>query len=165
MALDENIKNSGKRKNTLADTIIEYLCRILLAGMVGGLIIFWKFIPDQIPTHYNSAGAIDGWGGKGMVWLIVVVTGFLYLGISFAENHPEIWNTGVEVTKKNSAKVYRILKYLISTSKLIMIVVFVFMVACMALAEPLPVWFLPVALVVLGGNTMFWLVRLFLARQ
>lgn len=36
MALDENIKKSGKRKNTLADTIIEYLCRILLAGMVGG---------------------------------------------------------------------------------------------------------------------------------
>lgn len=152
-------------KNTLADTVIEYLCRILLVGMVIGLIIFWKYIPDQIPTHYNAAGVIDGRGGKGMVWLIVVLSWFLYLGISFAENHPEIWNTGVEVTKKNSEKVYRILKYFISTSKLIMIAVFTFMVACMALAEPLPGWFLPVDLTVLGGNAAFWFVRLFLSRK
>lgn len=150
-------------RNTLADIIIEYLCRILLVGTVMGLIIFWKFIPDQIPTHYNGAGVIDGWGGKGMVWLTVVLSWFLYLGIGFVENHPEVWNTGVNVTKKTSEKVYRILKYLIGMSKLIMTAVFTLMTACMALAEPLPGWFLPVSLAALAGNTVFWLVRLFLA--
>lgn len=74
-----------------------------------------------------------------------------------------MWNTGVNVTKKTSEKVYRILKYLIGMSKLIMTAVFTLMTACMALAEPLPGWFLPVSLAALAGNTVFWLVRLFLA--
>ena len=97
-------------KDTRADTIMEYLCRIMLIGTLIYLIVCWSTIPDQIPTHYNAAGEIDDWGGKGMIWFTVIISWALYLGISFVERYPDIWNTGVEITRKNSEKVYRLLK-------------------------------------------------------
>ena len=61
-------------KNTLADIVMEYICRILLIGTLIYLIVRWNALPEQIPVHYNAAGEIDGWGGKGMVWLFVVIS-------------------------------------------------------------------------------------------
>ena len=60
-------------KDTRADTIMEYLCRIMLIGTLIYLIVCWSTIPDQIPTHYNAAGEIDDWGGKGMIWFTVII--------------------------------------------------------------------------------------------
>ena len=92
-------------RETRTDKILEYLCRIILAGTLVFLIAYWSWIPDQIPTHYNAAGEIDSWGGKGMIWFIVIMSWVMYLGITFVEKYPEIWNTGVKITKKNAEKV------------------------------------------------------------
>ena len=73
---DEDLKKFAKKefmniKDTRADTIMEYLCRIMLIGTLIYLIV--STIPDQIPTHYNAAGEIDDWGGKGMIWFTVII--------------------------------------------------------------------------------------------
>ena len=98
-----------------------------------------------------------------MIWFTVIITWALYLGISFVERYPDIWNTGVEITRKNSEKVYRLLKYLIRTSKLIMTAVFSTLIIFPAMEKPLPVWFTPLYLILLTGNAVFWLIRIFLA--
>ena len=36
---------------------------ILLPALVG--VILWNQLPEQIPTHWNAAGEIDGWSSKG----------------------------------------------------------------------------------------------------
>ena len=36
---------------------------LMLVPMVLGLCL-WSFLPDKIPTHWNSAGEIDGWSSK-----------------------------------------------------------------------------------------------------
>lgn len=152
-------------KNTLADTVMEYICRILLIGTLIYLIVRWNAIPDQIPTHYNAAGEIDSWGGKGMVWLLVVISWGLYLGITFVGRFPELWNTGVKITKKNKEKVYRLIKYLIGTSKLILISVFTLLIVFSTLAKPLPLWFAGIYLTILIADMAFWLVRIFMERK
>ena len=152
-------------KNTLADTVMEYICRILLIGTLIYLIVRWNAIPDQIPTHYNAAGEIDSWGGKGMVWLLVVISWGLYLGITFVGRFPELWNTGVKITKKNKEKVYRLIKYLIGTSKLILISVFTLLIVFSTLAKPLPLWFAGIYLTILIADMVFWLVRIFMERK
>ena len=152
-------------KNTLADIVMEYICRILLIGTLIYLIVRWNAIPDQIPTHYNAAGEIDGWGGKGMVWLLVVISWGLYLGITFVGRFPELWNTGVKITKKNKEKVYRLIKYLIGTSKLILISVFTLLIVFSTLAKPLPLWFAGIYLTILIADMAFWLVRIFMERK
>ena len=152
-------------KNTLADTVMEYICRILLIGTLIYLIVRWNAIPDQIPTHYNAAGEIDSWGGKGMVWLLVVISWGLYLGITFVGRFPELWNTGVKITKTNKEKVYRLIKYLIGTSKLILITVFTLLIVFSTLAKPLPLWFAGIYLTILIADMAFWLVRIFMERK
>lgn len=152
-------------RETRTGKILEYLCRIILAGTLVFLIAYWSWIPDQIPTHYNAAGEIDSWGGKGMIWFIVIMSWVMYLGITFVEKYPEIWNTGVKITKKNAEKVYRLLKYLIRTSKLIMVAVFCSLAVFSALASPLPAWWTAAYFILLIGNAVFWLVRIIMARK
>lgn len=152
-------------RDTAFYRILEYACRIVLAGTLIFLMAYWSLIPDQIPTHFNAAGEIDGWGGKGMIWFTVVITWVMYLGISFFERHPEIWNTGVKITRANAEKVYMLLKYLIRTSKLIMTAAFCSLAVFSALARPLPVWWTAVFLILLIGNTAFWLAGIIAARK
>ena len=106
-----------KTENTRADRILDLLGWILLIGTLVYLILGWPSFPDQIPMHYNGAGEIDRWGGKGEIIFIEVMMWILYLGIGVVEKYPQIWNTGVEVTAKNKEKVYRTLKYMLKTLK------------------------------------------------
>ena len=67
---------------------------ILLPVLVG--IILWNQLPDQIPTHWNAAGEIDGWSGKpfavfGLPMLMLAFQWLCVLGTSAdpkKENHP-----------------------------------------------------------------------------
>ena len=40
-------------------------------------IICWKWIPDQIPMHYNAEGVIDNWADKTSMVLMFFVIGML----------------------------------------------------------------------------------------
>ena len=87
-----------KIKNSPADIIMEILGLIMLIGTPLYLLIRWSSIPDKLPMHYNFAGEIDRWGGKGEILFLVVMVWILYLMISLVEHFPSIWNTGVQVT-------------------------------------------------------------------
>ena len=54
-----------KIKPTAADVIMEILSLVLMIGVSLYIFIRWSSIPDKIPMHYNFAGEIDRWGGKG----------------------------------------------------------------------------------------------------
>ena len=100
-----------------------------------------------------------------MVWLPVVISWGLYLGITFIGHYPELWNTGVKITEKNKEKVYRLIKYLIGTSKLILVSVFTLLTVFSTLEKPFPVWFTGIYLAVLIGDMAFWLIRIFMERK
>ena len=57
-----------------------------------------------------------------------------------------------------------LLAHMLSTLKFLMVVLFAWITVWCALARPLPVWFLPVVLIALFGDMIYWLVRLFRAR-
>ncbi len=42
------------------------------------LIIFWKQIPSQIPVHYDAAGEVTRWGGKGSIIMLVIFQFMIY---------------------------------------------------------------------------------------
>ena len=59
---------------------------VILLPIVAGVIL-WNQLPEQIPTHWNAAGEVDGWSGKGFAvfglplmmlafqWICVLGTG------------------------------------------------------------------------------------------
>ena len=68
---------------------------ILLPMLVG--VILWNQLPDQIPSHWNAAGEIDGWSSKpfavfGMSLILLAAQWLCILGTCAdpkKNNHPE----------------------------------------------------------------------------
>ena len=58
---------------------------------------------------------------------MLVVQWGLYLLCTGVEQVPQVWNTGVKVTAANRERVYRILKYMLETLKLIIQIIFSFL--------------------------------------
>lgn len=140
---------------------MDLLGWILLIGTLAYLILGWSSFPDQIPMHYNGAGEIDRWGGKGEIIFIEVMMWILYFGIGVVEKYPQIWNTGVEVTAKNKEKVYRTLKYMLKTLKFLTALIFAYLIVNSLQSAPLPGWFTPAVMILVFGDMAFWLIRLF----
>ena len=69
---------------------------IILLPMVAGLIL-WNQLPEQIPTHWNANGEVDGWSSKafavfGLPLLMLVIQWLCTLGTGAdpkKANHPE----------------------------------------------------------------------------
>ena len=153
-----------KIKNNKIDILMEVLCLVMLVGLTIYLGISWSSLPDKIPAHYDFAGNIDRWGKKEELLIVPIMSWFLYLMITGLEQIPSIWNTGVTVTIENKYRVYRVLKYMVKSMKLIMVVDFTYLTINSLCGQALPGWFTFVFLVLLFGDLAFWIWRLFKVR-
>lgn len=149
-----------KIKNSKFDIGINVTCLVLLVGVVIFLIASWNQLPDQIPMHYNFAGEVDRWGSKSEAIFLPVISWFMFLFLTGVEHFPSIWNTGVKVTEENQERVYRTLKNMIMTLKLIVVCVFVILSLSTICGLSLEVWFTPVFCILIFGDLIFWIVRL-----
>ena len=143
------------------DTISNVVCLICLLGVSLYLLIFWDAIPAQVPAHYNAAGIVDRWNGKSSLIILPGLSWALFVFISLIERTPQIWNTGVRVTKENRAEVYRVLKNMIDVVKMLILLIFGTLTMFTALGRNLPSWFLLVALLLLAFVVMRFIARLF----
>lgn len=139
---------------------MEVSCILCLIGVLLYLVIAWAVIPQEIPGHYNAMGQIDRITGKGSLIAIYIITWIMYIGISTVERFPQIWNTGVAVTEGNKGRVYRVLKDMLKTSKLIVVLVFSYLTINTANAIPLSPWFIPVFLILIFGSLIIFAIKL-----
>ena len=147
-------------KRNRYDIIVNIVCMGLLVGILIYLGLSWNSLPEKIPGHYNAAGVIDRWGNKGELLITPIVAWIMYIGLTALEKYPQIWNTGVQVTDQNKERVYRILKNLIGTEKLLMVAVFIFITINSSLSKPLPIWFLPIFLLLVFGSIILFIIKL-----
>ena len=61
-------------------------------------------LPDKIPTHFDLAGHVDGWGPAGTLLLLPAVVLFLYLGMTLVARYPSSFNYPVRVTRQNQPR-------------------------------------------------------------
>lgn len=142
------------------DIIREILCLVMLIGSSLYLILNWSAFPEQIPGHYNAAGEVDRWGKKSELLFVPIVVWIMYVFVSVLERFPMIWNTGITVTEENKDRIYRILKNLIGTMKLLVTGTFVCIEMFQAAAQALPGWFLPVSMGSLLGSMIYYIAKL-----
>lgn len=135
-------------------------CKALLVLTFMYLLCSWSRLPGKIPLHYNGAGEIDGWGSKWTLWFLYVVSLLMYGGISLTERHPDIWNTGVTVTRNNRDMVYLLLKHLIVTLKAGVTLIFCYLSIWTTTGKDLQGWFMPAALLLVFGPLAFYLIRM-----
>jgi uncharacterized membrane protein len=153
-----------KINRTGYDIFVNVICIGMLIGILIYLGLSWNSIPEKIPGHYNATGVIDRWGNKGELLIIPIIAWIMYIGITVIEKFPQIWNTGVQITEQNKERVYRILKDLIETEKVLMVAVFVFITINSSLSKGLPMWFLPVFLILMFGSLILFILKLVKAK-
>lgn len=140
--------------------MVDLICLILLIGVLIYLFLNWNSIPDKIPGHFNAMGEIDRMGSKKELLVIPLISWLMYLGMTVLEKFPQVWNTGVTVTEENKERVYRVLKNMLCTMKLIVVANFVYITINSSQGKSLPVLYLPVFLTLTFGSVIFFIIKL-----
>lgn len=109
---------------TLWQRVLGILSPALLLGTVVYILIRWPHLPEQIPLHYNIAGEIDGYGGRGMLLLMPVIGLVSDAVVALAGRFPKSWNTGTKITLFNRVRVYRLVRDLMAELRLAMALFF-----------------------------------------
>lgn len=153
--------NILKIKKVKFDSILNGLCLIILVSTILFLAVTWSKIPDKVPMHHDFAGNTDRWGSKLEIIILPVITWIMYVFMTIIEKFPQAWNTGVKVTEENKERIYSTLLHLISTIKFIIVCVFAYLTIHKALAFELSAWFIPIFILAIFGDLLFWIWKLF----
>ena len=152
-------------RDNLYQRIIHILTGLVFIAMWVHIILVWGDLPDRIPTHYNFAGEVDGWGGKASI-LLLPVLGTVMLPLLIAvEFFPQTWNTGVRVTPLNQVFVYRTTKSMLVTLELTLLLTFAIINVFTVRATSVPIWLLPVTMLLDLAPVAFFLIRLFVGSK
>ncbi len=140
-----------KLKLTATDKILEILGWSSILTIWVLTITSYPNLPDIIPIHYNGAGQADGFGGKGNILALPIIATILFVGLTFLNRFPHIFNYPTTITAENALNQYKNATRLLRYLKLIISVIFgilVFQTIRNATGEStgLGVWFLPLTL-------------------
>ena len=109
---------------TLWQRVLGILAPALLLGSIAFILIRWPHLPEQIPSHYNFAGEVDGYSGRGTLLLLPIIGLVTDLTVAIVGRFPKSWNTGVRVTLYNRVRVYRLLRDLMAELRVCMALFF-----------------------------------------
>lgn len=157
--------NKIKIKTTNYHRLMQILSFSMLIGTFLFLIVYWDSIPDKIPAHYNALGEINRFGKKSELLFCPIIALIIYLGISILERYPKAWNTGVNITPENRDFVYSQLKNMIITEKFAVVFTFSFFTIMSALSLPLPLWFLPIDMLIVFLPIIYYGIKNFKKRN
>lgn len=149
---------------TKSDNIIEYIA-------IGTLISIWVYVffsyfklPETIPIHFNLSGEVDGYGNKGILFLLAVIPTIISVGLTVLNNYPHLFNYTVEITAENAKKQYTFATRMIRYLKLCICILFaaiLFEVNMSAVhsSNTFGPWFIPVAIVLVLSPIVFFIIK------
>lgn len=109
---------------TIFQKIINIISLLMLVGSCLYLAVCWNSIAQEIPVHYDFYGEVDRMGSKNEILALPIVMIVLFIALTIIENHPKMWNTGVEINEKNRTRVYTTLRTMICSIRCLIIFVF-----------------------------------------
>ena len=103
---------------TLWQRILGILSPALLLGTIVFILIRFPSLPERIPSHYNFAGEVDGYSGRGMLLMMPVFGLVMDAVVALVGRFPKSWNTGTRITLYNRVRVYRLVRDLMAELRL-----------------------------------------------
>ncbi len=126
--------------NNTVDWILKAVAFLCCAATAVIVAVRWNKLPDKIPTHFELNGEPNGFGGKKMLIVLLVVmvaiTGLMYL----SEMFPKMWNLPVKITDSNREFVYRTVKYFMEVETIIMITLLAGPIIAIVFSKTYPGW-------------------------
>ena len=149
-----------KLKYTKFQIVLETIGLLLIVGMIVFVYTQWDQIPQQVPMHYNAMGEIDSWGSKYEILFLPAIGLLLYAFITAVSFFPQIWNVPIRITDENKEAVYLSTKDLLIIMKVEILMSFFYINYHTVTAQPLPIAFLPIFMIVLFGTIIFFIRRI-----
>lgn len=107
---------------------IDYFVEIVSFSELIYLIIlpiyYFNHLPDLLPKHFNAAGNPDSFGARNTIWVLPAIGLVMYIGLSFLNRFPYLFNYPVNITEENAQNLYTIGTRTVRTLKLIIILIF-----------------------------------------
>jgi uncharacterized membrane protein len=142
---------------------------IAVAGLVFAVAVvadFYSRLPERIATHFNEAGAANGFGARSTLWVLVGIAFLLYAALSAISFLPRVVNLKRPLAPEREKMVLAESMAMVGWIKLE--ICWMFASLCLAMVRNgmglqvgLGAWFLPVTLAVVLGTCAFYLVRIF----
>lgn len=166
MKTDNEERPVLKIKLTLADKISEIAGWIILSLLWAFLILNFTSISDTIPVHYNIAGKSDGFGSRMTIFFMPTLSTILFVGMTFLNNYPHIFNYPSRITIQNAERQYTIATKLIRYLKLIIVITFSFITFQIANEQQKGsgIWFIPVFIGLIYIPLFYAIIKLFKAK-
>lgn len=150
--------------------ILYWFPYVLTAAITLFLIFYWKYIPAQVPQHWNGAGVIDSYADAGSYIVLLI---FLYFGLawhalfiviipSFCEKENLFGKyAGALATDADLAEGTRFILYLLMWIDLLMVFTFSYIILCGVFLRNLGAWFLPATIGSMIIAIIYYLWRLY----
>lgn len=151
---------------TAWDKILEGLGFLALVLLLVLPVYFYPELPDRIPKHYDAAGQVTAYGGKGMLWIVPILGLITYATLFFINKVPHIYNYLIEITPKNAERQYRMATRMIRTLNVIIVSTFLYsfygtIQNALGNQVGLGKGFMPFFLIALFGTIVVYLVKAF----
>ena len=88
-----------------------------ILGVLFGIILIlqaWSSLPATIPIHFDAVGNPDGYGSKGMIWLLPAISVVMIPAMLFLRMFPWLSNVPIEITEENALHQYSLINRLLS---------------------------------------------------
>ncbi|MCM4159143.1 DUF1648 domain-containing protein [Antarcticibacterium flavum] len=140
-----------KLQLTTFDKSIEFISWIGMALIWILTFSNYSTLPEIIPVHYNGAGEADRFGNKTQILILPIVSTVLFMGLTYLNRFPHIFNYPTELTKENALHQYNNATRMIRFLKLAIIIIFGLIVFktiqnAHGNVEGLGIWFLPLTI-------------------
>ena len=159
-----------KLELTTADKAFEIIGWVLVISVWGFTVKNYADLPDTIPTHYNIAGEADGFSGKATILTLPLLATALFIGLTFLNKFPHIFNYPTNITQHNALRQYTNATRMIRYLKLVIVVIFG-LIAFKTIqngngeANGLGVWFLPLTLGLIFIPLIYFVIKSFKTKQ
>jgi len=133
------------------DRFLEFSGWAVLLAFWSYLLVTYKALPDKVPLHFSTGGVPTTEEGKVNLLVLAVVATVIFIGLSFLNRIPFLFNYPVSITPENASFQYRLATRLIRLLKMLIVCIF-FLIALSSIwvaegrLDKLPNYFLVIIL-------------------
>jgi len=151
------------------DFLLEITSLVAVIAMVVVTAMNYAALPHTIPTHFNGAGQPDGYGGKGMIWLLPAITIIMYSVLSVVNLFPFRFNFPFNINEENAPRLYQHAMRSIRILNLLLVILFFYLTwQSISLANGksggLGLMFLPLTIFVIIIFLLYMIMRMYKLR-
>ncbi len=137
--------------------ITDALALLALLGVTVFVLIRWRAFPAQLPAHFGGDGAATNYGNKaGALLTPLVLSWVVFASMEVLSFFPQSWNV-----PRQTPRAYQAVGDSLAALRLILALLFAYLIVCTALCRGLGVWFLPAMLALVLGDVLFLLIHSF----